>query len=117
VVLLSTRIEGVGSSGIGCGGRVRPLGLLRLFLFAAGWTTSTRNGRDAGRLGRRCHEQPPEKARVACTDHDQPGLTLLGGVDELLRWLTGDAGEFDVQVRIGERVGRVRREARLGFPG
>ena len=47
-------------------------------------------------------EQPLEKARFAGADDDQPGLTVLGGVDKLLRRLPGDASEFDLQVSVGE---------------
>ena len=48
-------------------------------------------------------EQPLEKAGFAGADDDQLGLTLFGGVDKLLRRLTGDAGEFDLQVGVGEQ--------------
>src|SRR5919198_6701952 len=47
-------------------------------------------------------EQPLEKAGFAGADDDQVGLTLLGGVDQLLRRLAGDASEFDLQVGVGE---------------
>src|SRR5919108_5577383 len=47
-------------------------------------------------------KQPLEKARFAGADDDQLGLTLLGGADKLLRRLAGDAGEFDLQVGVGE---------------
>jgi hypothetical protein len=47
-------------------------------------------------------EQPLEKAGFAGTDDDQLGLTLLGGVDKLLRRLAGYASEFDLQVSFGK---------------
>src|SRR5919197_4192425 len=47
-------------------------------------------------------EQPLEKARFAGADDNQLGLTLLGGVDKLLRRLAGYANKFDLQVGVGE---------------
>ncbi len=47
-------------------------------------------------------EQPLEKNRLPGSDDDSVGVTLLGGVDQPLHRFAGDAGEFDVQVGVGD---------------
>ena len=48
-------------------------------------------------------EQPLEETRLPGADDDQRGLMLLGGINKLLRRLAGHAGEFDLQVGVGEQ--------------
>jgi hypothetical protein len=47
-------------------------------------------------------EQPVEEARLACTDHDQVGVALLGDLDDLRRGSSDDSGELVRDARLGE---------------